>query len=100
MLRQRGRRQGFRRQRAARRCLRASFEGAMPTMLVLKRMTALAVTIFAMLTGGGAALAEFGQPSPWQLGMQQSATPVMDNIIWFHDYLLYFITAITIFVLV
>jgi cytochrome c oxidase subunit 2 len=57
------------------------------------------VTIFAILAGGGAALAEFGQPSPWQLGMQQSATPVMDNIIWFHDYLLYFIGAITVFVL-
>jgi cytochrome c oxidase subunit 2 len=68
-------------------------------MLVFKRMTALAVTIFAILAGGGAALAEFGQPSPWQLGMQQSATPVMDNIIWFHDYLLYFIGAITVFVL-
>ena len=68
-------------------------------MLVLKRMTALAVTIFAMLAGGGAALAELGQPSPWQLGMQQSVTPVMDNIIWFHDYLLYFIGAITAFVL-
>jgi cytochrome c oxidase subunit 2 len=68
-------------------------------MLVLKRMTALVVTIFAMLAGGGAASAEFGQPSPWQLGMQQSATPVMDNIVWFHDYLLYFIAAITLFVL-
>jgi cytochrome c oxidase subunit 2 len=68
-------------------------------MLVLKRMTALVVTIFAMLAGGGSAWAEFGQPSPWQLGMQQSATPVMDNIVWFHDYLLYFIGAITLFVL-
>jgi cytochrome c oxidase subunit 2 len=69
-------------------------------MLVFKRMTALAVTIFAVLAGGEAALAEPGQPSPWQLGMQQPATPVMDNIIWFHDYLLYFIGAITVFVLV
>ena len=68
-------------------------------MLVFKRLTALAVMIFAILAGGGAALAEFGQPSPWQLGMQQAATPVMDNIIWFHDYLLYFIGAITLFVL-
>ena len=40
-----------------------------------------------------------GQPSPWQLGLQQSATPVMDNIVWFHDFLLYVITAITVFVL-
>ena len=41
-----------------------------------------------------------GQPSPWQLGLQQSVTPVMDNIVWFHDFLLYLITAITLFVLV
>ena len=69
-------------------------------MLVFKRLTALAVTIrCAVLAGGGAALAGLGQPSPWQLGFQQSATPVMDNIIWFHDYLLYIITAITLFVL-
>ena len=39
------------------------------------------------------ALAGLGQPSPWQLGFQQSATPVMDDIIWFHDFLLYIITA-------
>jgi cytochrome c oxidase subunit 2 len=48
---------------------------------------------------GGAALAGLGQPSPWQLGLQQSASPVMDSIVWFHDFLLYVITAITAFVL-
>ena len=69
-------------------------------MLVLKRLTLLAVAILAIFAGGGAALAGLGQPSPWQLGMQQSATPVMDYIIWFHDFLLYMITAITAFVLV
>jgi cytochrome c oxidase subunit 2 len=78
---------------------RASFEGAMATMLVFKRLTALAVTIFTIGAGGGAALAQLGQPAPWQLGMQHAATPVMENIIWFHDYLLYFIAAITAFVL-
>src|SRR5262249_18692645 len=36
-----------------------------------------------------------GQPSPWQGGLQQPAPPVMDNIIWFHDFLLYIITGIT-----
>jgi len=46
------------------------------------------------------AMAGLGQPSPWQFGLQQSATPVMDNIIWFHDFLLYIITAIAAFVLV
>jgi cytochrome c oxidase subunit II len=79
---------------------RASFEGAMATMLAFKRLTALAVTIFATVAGAGAALAQSGQPEPWQLGFQHAATPVMENIIWFHDYLLYFIAAITVFVLV
>lgn len=44
-------------------------------------------------------MAGLGQPSPWELGLQQSATPVMDNIIQFHDFLLYIITAIATFVL-
>jgi cytochrome c oxidase subunit II len=69
-------------------------------MLMLKRLTALAVVIFALLADGGAALADLGQPSPWQFGLQQAATPVMDRIIWFHDFLLYIITAIAGFVLV
>lgn len=56
-----------------------------------------AVTAAILLTAP--ALAGSGQPSPWQLGFQQSATPVMDNIAWFHDFLLYVITAITVFVL-
>jgi cytochrome c oxidase subunit 2 len=72
----------------------------MPTMLVFKRLTALAVTGLVLLTGAKAAMAGLGQPSPWQIGLQQSATPVMDNITWFHDFLLIIITAITAFVLV
>src|SRR5712691_3091376 len=82
-----------------RRRLRASFEGAMPTMPVLKRLTILAVTMAAVLAAGGAAVAGLGQPSEWQFGLQQSVTPVMDNIVWFHDFLLYIITGITGFVL-
>jgi cytochrome c oxidase subunit 2 len=74
-------------------------EGAHWTMLVLKRLIAFIVTIGAVL-GTGAALAASGQPEPWQLGMQQGATPVMDNIIWFHNFLVWAITAITLFVLV
>jgi cytochrome c oxidase subunit 2 len=72
----------------------------MPTMLVLKRLTLVAITLVAILVGGEAALAGLGQPSPWQIGLQQSASPVMDNIIWFHDFLLYLITGIAGFVLV
>jgi cytochrome c oxidase subunit 2 len=48
----------------------------------------------------GAAVAGSGQPSPWQLGLQQAASPVMDHVVWFHNFLLYLITAITIFVLI
>jgi cytochrome c oxidase subunit 2 len=49
--------------------------------------------------GAGAALAAYGQPSPWELGLQSAATEVMEQIVWFHDILLYIITAITVFVL-
>jgi cytochrome c oxidase subunit II len=72
----------------------------MPTMFVLKRLTVLAITMVAILSGAEAALAGLGQPSPWQVGLQQSASPVMDNIIWFHDFLLYIISGIAGFVLV
>jgi cytochrome c oxidase subunit 2 len=68
--------------------------------LMLKRLTLLALTIVAVLANGGPAAAGLGQPSPWQVGLQQAASPVMDNIIWFHDFLLYIITGIAGFVLV
>jgi cytochrome c oxidase subunit 2 len=71
----------------------------MTTMLVLKRLAALAATVTPGLLFGGAAWAGSGQPSPWQMGFQQAATPVMENIVWFHDFLLYLIVAITLFVL-
>jgi cytochrome c oxidase subunit II len=74
-------------------------EGAMTTMLGFKRLAALAVTIGVILTGAGMALAGDGQPSPWQLGFQQSATPVMDNIVSFHTFVLYIIVGISAFVL-
>ncbi|MSO67749.1 MAG: cytochrome c oxidase subunit II [Pseudolabrys sp.] len=67
-------------------------------MLVLKRLIAFVVTSVTVLAGG-AALAATGQPEPWQLGFQKGATPVMDDIIWFHDFLLWVIVAITLFVL-
>ena len=69
-------------------------------MRMLKRLAAVfAVTMF-LAAAGGAAMAATGQPVPWQMGLQPAATPVMENIIWFHDFLLYLITAITLFVLV
>jgi cytochrome c oxidase subunit 2 len=68
-------------------------------MLLLNRSIVLAVMAIAILAASEPALAGLGQPSPWQLGLQQSASPVMDNIIWFHDFLLYIITGIVGFVL-
>ena len=71
-------------------------------MLVLMRLMRWmvpALVFAAALAGGGIALAGLGQPSPWQLGLQQSAAPTMDDIVWFHNLLLYIITGITLFVL-
>lgn len=49
------------------------------------------------LAAGGAALA--GQPKPWEISLQDAATPVMESIISFHNLLLWIITIITLFVL-
>jgi len=67
-------------------------------MLVLKRLIAIVVASVTILAGG-AAMAASGHPEPWQLGLQGSATPVMDDIVWFHNFLLWIIVVITVFVL-
>jgi cytochrome c oxidase subunit 2 len=51
------------------------------------------------LATGGVAFAELGQPAPWEWTLQQSGSPVMDNIVWFHNFLSVLITLITLFVL-
>jgi cytochrome c oxidase subunit II len=62
------------------------------------RLFAAVVTI-AMLASG-TAWAGLGQPTEWGLGLQQAASPVMEDIVWFHDYLLLgIITLIAAFVL-
>jgi cytochrome c oxidase subunit 2 len=66
-------------------------------MLRLFRVNAAAVG--SVLMAGGSAHAASGQPSPWQLGLQQSASPVMDSLVSFHNFLLVIITLITAFVL-
>lgn len=63
-----------------------------------RRLLGLAVAGVA-LAAGGAAFAELGQPAPWEFTLQESATPVMENITWFHSLLLWIITIITLFVL-
>jgi cytochrome c oxidase subunit 2 len=68
-------------------------------MPVLFRTIAIAALAALLLMPDGAALAGLGQPSPWQLGLQQSGSPVMDDVIWLHSFVMWIITAVTIFVL-
>jgi len=63
-----------------------------------RRLPALAVAGVASIISGSA-FAELGQPAPWEFKLQGSASPVMDNITWFHNFLLVLITLITLFVL-
>jgi cytochrome c oxidase subunit 2 len=67
---------------------------------MLKRLIAFMAAGAAVLASGGLAHAGLGQPSPWQLGLQQSGSPVMDDVVWFNDFLLWIIAAIALFVLV
>jgi cytochrome c oxidase subunit II len=68
-------------------------------MPILLRAVAAATLGLAVLTTGPAARADYGQPSKWQIGLQNAASPVMDNLTSFHNFLLVIITLITIFVL-
>jgi len=63
-----------------------------------RRLLGLAVAGVA-LVACGSAFAELGQPAPWEFKLQEAATPVMENITWFHNFLLVLITVITLFVL-
>lgn len=68
-------------------------------MIKIKRLSGLGAFFGSALVSLGA-MAETGQPSPWQISLQASATPVMTEIHWFHDKLLLpIITVITLFVL-
>ncbi|MFW2391496.1 MAG: cytochrome c oxidase subunit II [Methyloceanibacter sp.] len=67
-------------------------------MAIFHRM----LTVLTALTGllvSGPAFAGMGQPSPWQLGFQEAATPIMEQINGFHDYVNVIIVAIALFVL-
>jgi cytochrome c oxidase subunit 2 len=64
-----------------------------------RRLLGLAVAGAGLLLGG-TAFAELGQPEPWQVKLQEAATPVMENITWFHNFLFWLISTITLFVLV
>ncbi len=69
-------------------------------MRTVFRLSAPAALFAACIMFSGVAFAGLGQPSPWQFGLQQSATPLMDDLRWFHDFLLWIISGISLLVLV
>ncbi len=51
------------------------------------------------LASGGAAVAQTGQPAPWQMNFQTPVTNIARDVVSFHNLLLWVITAISLFVL-
>ena len=64
--------------------------------LMGRRLLGLAVAGMTLASGGMALAA---QPQPWEVTLQPAASPVMENIVWFHNFLFVLITLITLFVL-
>ncbi len=64
-----------------------------------RRLLGLTIAGVALVAGGAAFAETLGQPAPWEFRLQESASPVMDSIACFHDYLFVIITVITLFVL-
>jgi cytochrome c oxidase subunit II len=60
------------------------------------RLLGIAVAGMTLVSGGTALAA---QPQPWEITLQPAASPVMENIVWFHNFLFVLITLITLFVL-
>ncbi|MGD0024320.1 MAG: cytochrome c oxidase subunit II [Xanthobacteraceae bacterium] len=69
-------------------------------MKVFSRFAVIAVSAAALFASAAAACAGLGQPSPWQLGLQDAGSPVMEDIAGFHDFLLWVIAAIVGLVLI
>src|SRR5262245_54990615 len=64
----------------------------------MRRMGLLGLMGLAGVVLAGSAVFA-AQPEPWRFGLQEAATPVMENITWFHTFLVWLITIITLFVL-
>lgn len=64
-------------------------------------LAAIAATAAVLAASAGAALAQvYGQPAPWQVGMQTPVTPVGQDIYGFNTFLTWITTAIAVFVLI
>jgi cytochrome c oxidase subunit 2 len=74
----------------------------MPVFFRTIAIAALAAALLvpaALLMPDGAAFAALGQPSPWQFGLQDAGSPVMEEVVGFHTFVLWIVTAVTVFVL-
>jgi cytochrome c oxidase subunit II len=69
------------------------------SMPVLSRLSATALIFGILLPSAGVAWAGLGQPTPWQMDLQDSASPVMQDVANFHFFLLWVIAVISAFVL-
>ncbi len=65
----------------------------------MRLSTGVAALLITIAMAGSAAAAGLGQPDPWQMGLQQAVTPIMERITTLHNGLLWLITIICIFVL-
>jgi cytochrome c oxidase subunit 2 len=74
-------------------------QGEERQMKVRAYLTVIALAASAVLASEGMALAALGHPVPWQMDLQDAATPVMETIAGFHYFLLWVIGAISLFVL-
>ncbi|HEY0234227.1 MAG TPA: cytochrome c oxidase subunit II [Afipia sp.] len=64
------------------------------------RILGFAAALATLMTTGTAYAEVLGQPAPWEHALQVAATPVMEDITWFHNFLLWVISAIVLFVLI
>ncbi len=67
-------------------------------MKIANKLMALMAGLVVLLASASA-WAAMGQPEPWQMSLQDAATPIAEFIAWLHNFLLWIITAITVFVL-
>jgi cytochrome c oxidase subunit 2 len=67
--------------------------------VVLSRLSATALIFGILVASAGVAWAGLGQPTPWQMDLQDSASPVMEDVASFHFFLLWVIALISAFVL-
>jgi cytochrome c oxidase subunit 2 len=67
-------------------------------MAIFHRMLTVLAAL-GLVASSSPAFAGTGKASPWQMGFQESATPIMTQITDFHTYVTIIITAIALFVL-